>query len=497
MTLVKISARDGSQVEFINKNPKSGKMKEVYFAPDHSYVVAFYKTMPDANRMECLEEIVGTYRQRIIKGRSGNYWRDLFRWPEKLVDYQGRVGLVVPSFHSDFFFSDEQGEKREKTGDWFALPKNFNRHSQEVKGNLGKFIAVCLRLSRAVRRLHAEGLSHSDLSYRNCLIDPKGGKACIIDIDGLVVPQKYPPEVLGSMDFIAPEVLATAHLPNIDSRRRWPCLSTDLHALAVLIYLFALHRHPLRGGQYLSDDADEDENLMMGGKALFIEHPTNTSNRPILTAEDTPRLPWVDSSTLPYRTMGPYLSPLFERAFIDGLHDPEKRPRAHDWEDALEKTTDLLQPCSNLTCDKKFYIFDATTQPKCPYCGTSFVGSIPMLELYYHTDRGLQPENHRIMVYKDMSFFLWHVYQNLSPNENLDDTQRQRIGYFTFHMDCWLFVNEALATCKDLGVGDQPLNPSRGNVINIGSHIKLLPNQWLLLSPEEKGRLVRVKLLNH
>ncbi len=26
--------------------------------------------------------------------------------------------------------------------------------------------------------------------------------------------------------------------------------------------------------------------------------------------------------------MGPYLTPLFERAFIDGLHDANKRPTA-------------------------------------------------------------------------------------------------------------------------------------------------------------------------
>nr|QIQ10290.1 Putative kinase protein [Escherichia coli] len=35
--------------------------------------------------------------------------------------------------------------------------------------------------------------------------------------------------------------------------------------------------------------------------------------------------------------MGPYLTPLFERAFIDGLHDANKRPTADEWESARLK----------------------------------------------------------------------------------------------------------------------------------------------------------------
>lgn len=38
--------------------------------------------------------------------------------------------------------------------------------------------------------MHAAGLAHSDLSYKNVLIDPVTGSACVIDVDGLVVPGK-------------------------------------------------------------------------------------------------------------------------------------------------------------------------------------------------------------------------------------------------------------------------------------------------------------------
>ncbi len=50
-------------------------------------------------------------------------------------------------------------------------------------------------------------------------------------------------------DFIAPEVVMTAHLPRDSADRRLPCIATDRHALAVLIYMYLLYRHPLRGGK--------------------------------------------------------------------------------------------------------------------------------------------------------------------------------------------------------------------------------------------------------
>ncbi|MDQ9815927.1 lipopolysaccharide kinase InaA family protein, partial [Acinetobacter pittii] len=71
---------------------------------------------------------------------------------------------------------------------------------------------MCLKIARAVRRMHAAGLAHSDLSYKNVLVDPSTGSACVIDCDGLVVPGKYPPDVVGTPDFIAPEVLETKSL---------------------------------------------------------------------------------------------------------------------------------------------------------------------------------------------------------------------------------------------------------------------------------------------
>lgn len=212
------------------------------------------------------------------------------------------------------------------------------------------------KLARAVRRLHAAGLAHSDLSYKNVLVDPISGNSCIIDADELVVPGKYDAGVLGTPDFIAPEVMETKGLKIGDPNKKLPSIATDRHALAVLIYMYLLNRHPLRGGKVWDIDPAKDEELSMGEKALFIEHPTDKTNRVKPQDLDKSQLPQGDPTKLPYTICGPYLKKLFDRAFIDGLHNPSARPSAAEWEDALVKTCDLVQPCQNPKCEAHWYV---------------------------------------------------------------------------------------------------------------------------------------------
>ena len=245
--VVTTRANDGSTVEFIYKDPMQGGVKDCYWTTDKSAVVAFYRNKLDYAGKDRIEKLVGQYRDGIFNQTGGSYWKDVFCWPEKIVEHDGRTGIVVPAYDKRFFFEADPLKGTEKDGKWFASAKNFNRFvPPSERGELRTFLRICLQLSRGVRRLHAAGLAHSDLSYRNCLIDPKSGSACIIDIDGLVVPGLFPPDVLGTPDFIAPEVVSSFALKD-RSKRVLPSRSTDLHALAVLIYLYFLHRHPLRG----------------------------------------------------------------------------------------------------------------------------------------------------------------------------------------------------------------------------------------------------------
>ena len=69
------------------------------------------------------------------------------------------------------------------------------------------------------------------------------------------------------------------------------------------------------------------------------------------------QLPQGDPNRLPYTVCGPYLKLLFDRAFIDGLHNPTARPSAAEWEEAILKTCDLIQPCQNSNCEHKWFRF--------------------------------------------------------------------------------------------------------------------------------------------
>ena len=487
---------DGKTVEFVDEIIGSGAMKDVYFSPDKSYVVAFYKTKQDFAAKDRLQMITGKYRDDIFNQVGGKYWQNLFCWPTSMLEYDGKLGIVAPTYSANFFF--KHGSKnddmlkikgKEKEGKWFAASNLRNRflHPLELGDRLNHY-KMCILLSRAVRRIHMAGLAHSDLSYKNVLVDPSQGLSCLIDVDGLVVPGKYPPDVVGTPDFIAPEVIRTTHLAKDDPERKLPRRETDQHALSVLIYMYLLYRHPLRGGKvHDADDEQRDEVLSMGEKALFVEHPTDKSNRINLADAKPTELPWSNTSKLPYTITGPYLSPLFLQAFTTGLHDPSSRPSADDWETALVKTVDLVQPCHNPGCDQKWYVFDNTTRPKCPFCGTPHPGKLPILNLYStHKEGKYRPDNHRLMVWTGQSLFLWHTNRLFAPNERVTDEQKKRVGYFVLHNNVWWLVNERI---PDL------LEVTTKTTIGIGDKVELKEGLQLLMDKNKGGRLAVVQMV--
>jgi serine/threonine protein kinase len=495
--IIKIKATDGSNVEFVDEIIGQGGMKDVYFSPDKSYVVAFFRDKQDASAKDRLLMITSKYYEGIFSNTGGDYWRDLYCWPNKVVEFNGKIGVVAPTYPKHFFFKTGSRNNdflnikgKEKEGKWFASAFHQNKNlDPSEKGDWFKYFIVCLNISRAVRRMHSAGLAHSDLSYKNVLVDPSTGKAAIIDIDGLVVPGKYPPDVIGTPDFIAPEVMATKNLAKEDKARKLPSIRTDRHALAVMIYMYLLRRHPLRGGKLFAQDPEKDEELGMGEQALFVESATDPSNRPNLNDIKPSYLPWADVQKIPYSIVGPYLKPLFEKAFIEGLHSPELRPTADEWENALIKSIDLMQPCQNPTCEMKWYVFENTTKPRCPFCQTAYTGQLPILNMYAKNPQDkFVYENNRLMVYHNQYIYKWHLNKRIIPNERLLVEDKKPVGYFTRHNGAWVLVNQNIPDLEDV---------TEKQTIPIGQMLVLKENQQILLSKEEGGRLCFVQIVNN
>lgn len=492
--MIRTKTLDGQDITFEPDYFAQGGMKNVHWVEGKRAVVGFYRTKPDQQGMERLQAIVGPHRNSILQGAGGETLAKLFRWPEAIVDWNGTIGVVVPVFDNQFFFEHGSFDNdrlrikgKEKEGKWFASAHNRNTFldSREAGDWLG-YLKVCLRLARSVRRLHASGLAHSDLSYKNVLVDPKTGDACIIDIDGLVVPDKFPPEVVGTPDFVAPEVVATQHLPITDPRRKLPSMQTDLHALATLIYMYLTLRHPLKGRKvHDMEDSARDDTLSMGKQALFIEHPEDTSNRINTEYVRDSELPWADTDKMPMSICGPLISDMFTKSFVDGLHDPTKRPRADDWERALVYTADMLLPCANKSCTGKWFVFDNSRNPTCPFCDTAYGQDVPVLNLYSSRGESFRPDNYRITVYDGIGLYAWHTNRFKSPNERLTHADRKRLAYFQKHAGQWHMVNEGLTGMRN--VVDK-------TDIGIGDSIILTDGAQILLDPENGGRLIQVQL---
>lgn len=485
-----------------NGDPMRGGMKDVYFSPKKDYVVAFYRDKQDFNSIERLKKIVTTYYNNFFNREGGAYYKALYAWPTDVVSENGLTGIVVPTYSKNFFFQKGYAtldllKGAEKEGKWYASAK-FRSKDAKLRldkselGNWLSYFQICVNISRGVKRLHAAGLAHSDLSYKNVLIDPVTRTAAIIDIDGLVVPGLYPPEVIGTADFIAPEVIATKHLDVKDPNRNLPNRLTDLHALAVLIYMYLFYRHPLRGGNYFGPmEADEEEDLLMGSKALFIEHPTIDKNRNFKReyGDNIKKFyPWTDLSRTPYDIAGPYLKDLFYKAFVDGLQNPRERPMAESWEQALIKTDDLKLKCSNNSCDQQWFIFDNSKVTKCPFCNTTYNNSIPVLDLFYQFKPDVwKPENQRLVVCNNTTLHKWHVDRNVIRNEKLGTQDKKRLGYFVFHNGQWLLINEGLKTLKDLSNDEEILK---------GNSLELKEGSKLFLETENGSRVATITITN-
>lgn len=436
---------DGRKIQYvITDRPPRGGMKYTYFTPDRTQVVQFFLRPdeardPDVRRR--LEAIIGRYnptRSEAGGGAQGNseamadYFSQRFCWPAAIVQ-SPEFGVVCPAYPQNFLFQAGASATlelagKDKRSNWFTTRNRRFLQPREL-GDFRAMVRLSISLARSVRRMHQAGLAHSDLSCNNVLIDPQTGKCVVIDIDSLVVPGIFPPKVVGTRGYIAPEVLETMELPRRDPRRKLPSTYTDLHALAVLLYEYLLLRHPLIGPKiHAPDESELDDFLTLGPKALFIEDPTDTSNRP-------------DDLGVTIRDLGPALEELFLRAFVDGLHHPEARPSALEWEKALVRTEDLLHRCEDPECAAAWFVLFDTKRLVCPFCG----GPIKRENVArLHLKSPLRGRSGQwagagvVDLHEGMALYPWHALANAFPDEKADRTVA---AYACRARGRWLVVN--------------------------------------------------------
>lgn len=451
---MQVTLSDGSLTHCIDEAAYSGAEGELYFSTDGHSVVKLYLQGVDSKRLEQLDAIIDRYNAV----RDDPFWGQYFCWPEAIV-VKPRAGVKMPRAPRNF-----------RGLDWFLLPKARARLSADERGTWMGHIGIALRLSRAMRRLHQLGLCHSDLSHKNCMVDPVTGHLRLIDLDCLVVPGILPPQVFGTSGFMAPEIITSSAKPSI---------YTDLHSLAVLVYQILLFRHPLKGPKFHSADSEEDDRLAFGQQALYIEHPKDHSNRP--------RRPFVGSSVL-----GPQLQSLMQQAFISGLHQPTERPQAAKWEEALVRIQDRILPCVNRDCEPKFFAFVEGKPLACPWCKVTWkaTSTLATLDLYRPVS-GRQgqyvPDGYSIVAYPGRRLYEWHIHPGCPPGPKSDTTPRAEFRHDA-KLSQWVMINQSGDKWSLLDERDikKEIGPDKEFVLKSGMRV--------LLGEEPSVRLALVRI---
>lgn len=480
---------NGKEIEYvITDNPPRGGMKYTYFTPDKSFVVQFFNKPEDANdpkMQERIKAIIGKYNPTVPESAGGargndqltaDYFARRFCWPVAIV-VRPQFGIVCPAYPKNYLFTENSSQilklkGKDKKSNWFTGKNRKYLNSNEL-GDFRSMLQMSILLARSLRRMHQAGLAHSDLSFNNVLIDPRSGGCVIIDIDSLVVPDLYPPEVIGTRGYVAPEVLQTLGMEK--EKRKYPGVQTDLHSMAVLIYEYLFFRHPIIGPKIYSEDAEQDDYMCLGPCATFIEDPDDTSNRP-------------KDLTVSIKDLGPELENLFLRAFSQGLHQPSARPSAMEWEKGMVKAWNKLHRCSNPNCEKRYFILYDISEPVCPFCRTRVTDKNLMKLVFFSQRRGFKGRWFRsseLIADNNTPICSWDLYTTVFPDEKAQD--RNVRAYIKYQDDKYYLVNISL---------DNMLSPD-GCIVPKGYAAQLNDGDIFRIVDDENSHLLKAELYHN
>ncbi len=237
-----------------------------------------------------------------------------FLWPLELVSADG-----VPSFG-------------------YLMPLRPPNHvamsdviARRAEPTFRAIVTAAFELADSFLHLHAKGLAYRDISENNVFVDVETGRTAICDTDN-VAPNGEPSPIAGTLRYMAPE---------ISLGRAEASAQTDLHALAVLLFLMLMLNHPFDGAlERTSPVLDRAALLRLYAEhPVFIFDPADDSNRPIPGRHDNAIVFWA--------LYPPFVRDLFVRAFTAGVRDPGARVRESEWRTAMIRLRDSIFPCGS------------------------------------------------------------------------------------------------------------------------------------------------------
>ena len=238
-------------------------------------------------------------------------------WPKDVVYKNGRfAGYVMPKINNN-----------NKSLNVMYKTVKYNEKDEFIKK-----IIIAWNFCVAINSVHNAGQVCGDLNPNNITVNPNKGTVTLVDTDSYHITEKNRNRVyrceVGMPDYLAPEIhekmkkykrLDTAPLPTFTRQ-------TDLFALAVHIFALLMNGcHPFANAVDLSQNhasvaaPQPIENIRNG----FFPFYMNKSGLTI--PKYAPKF-----DQLPEK-----IRKLFIRAFVDGHKNPQVRPNAIEWYNAL------------------------------------------------------------------------------------------------------------------------------------------------------------------
>jgi serine/threonine protein kinase len=199
--------------------------------------------------------------------------------------------------------------------------------------NLQTLCEISYQLAHSYKALHGKGYCYRDISRGNMLFDPLSGEVLICDNDNVGVFGHSKCQIWGTLDYMAPELV----LGNTNQ----PSTQTDLHSLAVLLFLLWIWHHPLHG--------EMEYNIRMwdlpakkriyGQDPVFIFDQKDLRNR-------LPNDPDYRLAEKRWALCPSSLKVLFIKAFTVGLRDLNQRVTDGEWCKVFQQLKDGSVECN-------------------------------------------------------------------------------------------------------------------------------------------------------
>lgn len=188
------------------------------------------------------------------------------------------------------------------------------------------------QISNSYRALHLSGHCYRDISQGNMLFDPTTGDVLICDNDNVGVNGRSTCQIWGTLEYMAPELIRgdVAH----------PSTESDLHSLAVLLFLLWVWHHPFHGEiEYNIRSWDlPAKKRVYGVSPIFVFDPNDARNR-------LPNDPDYSTAAKRWGTCPASVRNLFTKAFTVGLREPGHRVTEGEWQSAFLQLKDGLLSC--------------------------------------------------------------------------------------------------------------------------------------------------------